>query len=234
MNSSVLQTILRTHLVTNGIDTIPLSSAIDAEEGALIQRAIRAIKPSTYLEVGLAYGVSALFAGEALRALGTPYAHHILDPNQVRHWKGIGMHNLKAAGLWDDVVYHDAVSEYRLPELSRSGLVVDMAFIDGWHTFDHTLVDFFYINRMLRVGGVIIFDDTHFPSVAKVIRYVLGYPAFRLYDRTTPMWRSLALRDVARRQYRLLRKGRLNLGSSCIAVQKVAEDTREWDWYAAF
>src|SRR3546814_228529 len=231
---AVLRTILEKRVVTNGTETIPLSSSVDAEEGALIQRAIRAIEPRTYLEVGFAYGVSALFAGAALRDLGRPYTHHILDPQQSGNWKGIGIHNLRTAGLWDSVDLHEESSEYCLPRLAQSGVILDMAFIDGWHTFDHTLIDFFYISRMLRVGGVVIFDDAHFPSVSKVVRHVLSYPAYRRYDRTTPMWRSADLKEVARRQYRLVRKGQINLGSSCVALQKVAEDRRSWDWYRTF
>src|SRR3546814_16762242 len=88
-----------------------------------------------------------------------PYTHHILDPQQSGNWKGIGIHNLRTAGLWDSVDLHEESSEYCLPRLAQSGVILDMAFIDGWHTFDHTLIDFFYINRMLRVGGGVIFDD---------------------------------------------------------------------------
>jgi len=40
---------------------------------------------------------------------------------------------------------------------------IDFAFIDGAHTFDHVLVDFFYIDRMLNVGGIVAFDDVGFP-----------------------------------------------------------------------
>lgn len=230
----VLRDILVKRTVTNGTETVPLSSAIDAEEGALIQRVIREVQPATYLEVGLAYGVSALFAGEALRALGRPYTHHILDPMQYSNWKGIGVHNLRQAGLWDAVAFHPEASEYCLPRLAEAGLQIDMAFIDGWHTFDHTLIDFFYINRMLRVGGVVLFDDAHFPAIAKVIRYATRYPAYRRFDRTTPMWRSARVMEVARRQYRLVRQGRLNLTSSCVALVKMEEDRRPWDWYRRF
>src|SRR3546814_1200571 len=96
---AVLRTILEKRVVTNGTETIPLSSSVDAEEGALIQRAIRAIEPRTYLEVGFAYGVSALFAGAALRDIGRPYTHHILAHQQSGHCKCIGITNISPAGL---------------------------------------------------------------------------------------------------------------------------------------
>ena len=44
---------------------------------------------------------------------------------------------------------------------------------DGMHTFDYVFIDFFYIDKMLNVGGVAVFDDTHFPSTRKVCRFIL-------------------------------------------------------------
>jgi hypothetical protein len=41
------------------------------------------------------------------------------------------------------------------------------------HTFDYALVDFFYIDKMLNIGGVVIFDDLSYPSIRKLCRYVL-------------------------------------------------------------
>src|SRR3546814_20211731 len=98
---AVLETILEKRVVTNGTETIPLSSSVDAEEGALIQRAIRAIEPRTYLEVGFAYGVSALFDAAALSDLGRPYTHHILHPPQSGNRKGLSIPHLTAASPWD-------------------------------------------------------------------------------------------------------------------------------------
>src|SRR3546814_18825706 len=103
---AVLRTILEKRVVTNGTETIPLSSSVDAEEGALIQRAIRAIEPRTYLEVGFAYGVSALFAGAALRELGRPSPHHILATQPSGNWKGIGIPNHRTDGPWARVDRH--------------------------------------------------------------------------------------------------------------------------------
>jgi hypothetical protein len=41
------------------------------------------------------------------------------------------------------------------------------------HTFDYALVDFFYIDKMLNIGGVVIFDDLSYPSIRKLCRYAL-------------------------------------------------------------
>jgi Methyltransferase domain len=49
----------------------------------------------------------------------------------------------------------------------------DFAFVDGMHTFDYVFTDFFYIDKMLPVGGVIVFDDVYYPSIRKLCRYIL-------------------------------------------------------------
>ena len=48
----------------------------------------------------------------------------------------------------------------------------DFIFIDGWHTFDYTLLDFFYADKLLRKGGIIIIDDAKHLGVAKCVRYI--------------------------------------------------------------
>ena len=60
-----------------------------------------------------------------------------------------------------------------LPKLLARNDKIDFAFLDGQHTFDYVLVDFFYVDKILSVGGIIVFDDLQYPSVRKVCRYVL-------------------------------------------------------------
>ena len=100
-------------------------------------------------------------------------------------------------------------SEFALPKLLAEGRKFDFALIDSWHTFDHALLEFYFINRMLDLGGVVVFDDAQFPAVRRVIKYVSNYPAYRIVE-TPPPLRTM------------------------VALSKVAEDQRRWDWYADF
>ena len=95
----VLQRILSTHEVTDGTvklnlnhpDTPGRDSHMREDEGALLQAIIDDIKPSTTLEVGMAYAVSTLYICEALERSGRqPVAHYSLDPFQSTLWRGIG------------------------------------------------------------------------------------------------------------------------------------------------
>lgn len=70
--------------------------------------------------------------------------HTIIDPFQHTQWRGIGVNNLVKAGFhnWELI---EKRSEHALPELDASNTAkYDLILIDGWHTFDHTIVDAFY------------------------------------------------------------------------------------------
>jgi predicted O-methyltransferase YrrM len=206
-----------------------LHSHVDEAEGDLIRRVITEVQPSTYLEVGLAYGMSALYATEALRALGRPYTHIVVDAFQRRDWHGVGLALLERHAGKDRVRFLEERSEYALPRLAEQGLVVDAAFIDGWHSFDQVAVDFYYVHRMLRVGGVAMLDDADWPSVAKFIRFVRTLPCYELCDATPkpglpPLraaWEWLRGRDP---------KGH----PSAVALRKVAEDDRPHRFFRPF
>jgi predicted O-methyltransferase YrrM len=162
---------------------IKVRGQIDREEGEFLQKIITDLKPAVTLEVGLAYGISALFICDALDQVSGA-RHIVIDSHQLTDvWDaGAGLHNLKKAGYEKIIEFHDAESQRVLPQLEESGLKVDFAFIDGAHTFDHVLVDFFYIDRMLRVGGVVAFDDVNWPSVGKACRFIIKNRNYSVYD----------------------------------------------------
>jgi predicted O-methyltransferase YrrM len=62
----------------------------------------------------------------------------------------------------------------------------DFIFIDGFHTFDYTLLDFFYADLLLKVNGVIMLDDIRHKAVADVVRYVEQNYDHYDYNRNNP------------------------------------------------
>ena len=108
-----------------------------------------------------------------------------------------------------------------------SGRRIQAAFIDGWHTFDHALIDFFYVNRMLDEGGIVMFDDANWPAITKLIRYVMKYPCYEYFAGGDVNFVRSIGRDVMR--------GCLpRLMPSIVVLRKTAKDDRSWDWYAHF
>jgi predicted O-methyltransferase YrrM len=157
-----------------------LHSNIDEAEGQFIQDVIRELKPRYSIEIGCAYGVSSLFICEALADVGAE-RHIIIDPYQLGSdhegpdsgYEGIGLLNLKRAGLDRIVDFHAELSFRCLPRLLEQGVKADFAFVDGMHTFDYAFADFFFLDKMLGPGGVVIFDDLCYPSIRKLCRYIV-------------------------------------------------------------
>ena len=252
----VLRRILSTHQVTDGNVTFNLNhphtpgrdSHLREDEGALLQRILDDIRPATTLEVGMAYGVSTLFICEALERSGRGgTVHYALDPFQSTLWRGIGRRHVEEAGYSTMVRVVEERSEFALPQLVCNGLKVDFALIDGWHTFDQVMMEFYFINRMLNPGGVIVFDDAGRRSINRAIRYVINYDAYQVYGgqpfTTRITWKgrvrkALGSSQLARRVVRrdvLEPDWELGIRGTCIALQKVCEDEgRTSGWYRDF
>jgi predicted O-methyltransferase YrrM len=245
--NAVLSHILETQTVTDGTNVLSLRhpefpewfSHVGQSTGELLQRAVRDVRPVVSLEIGLAYGVSTLFICDAIHSLSTPGIHIVLDPFQHGKWQGIGLRNVAQAGFGSIVEFHAEPSELFLPRLLADGRRVDLAFIDGLHRFDQALVEFYYINRLLRPGGVVVFDDATRVGVNRVVRHALTYPAYEVYGSTEtaaprrsllgtlrrraatiPGFQRLIRRDVLQRDWDL---GILGRG---VALRKIAEDQR--------
>jgi len=67
-----------------------------------------------------------------------------------------------------------------LPRLCAEGERFDFVFIDGRHLFDCVLVDFFYVDRLLEVGGYVALDDLWMPAVRKVKSFILRNRSYEL------------------------------------------------------
>jgi predicted O-methyltransferase YrrM len=252
---SMLEQILTTGTVSDGVEQVTLRhpefpdrfSHISRSTGELLQQAVRDVQPAVSLEVGLAYGISTMFICEAIASLPKPGVHIVLDPYQSGKWRGIGLRNVKAAGFGGIVEFHEEPSELFLPRLVAEGRQIDLAFIDGLHRFDQAFVEFFYINKLLRPGGVVLFDDAARRSVNRVVRHALTYPAYEVYGSTEPVapersWKGRVRRRagelpmvqrIVKREV-LERDWDLGIVGRCVALRKVAEDQRETHWDADF
>jgi predicted O-methyltransferase YrrM len=245
--NSVLSEILKTGETknANGNSAVNVHSSVSSSEGEFLQKLVSQVDPTVSLEVGLAYGVSALFICDALKVRnGTQ--HIVIDPSQERVWGGIGIANLRRAGFEHFVRLMEAPSYRALPELESRGQRVDFAFIDGWHTLDFALLDFFFVDRMLNVGGIVVFDDANWPAVRMVCRFVKTNLAYSLVgvsgtDTAPSLKRRLSEGVLRSTPFRRLlrpevveRDGDCGLVGSCIAFRKKADDARPWDHFVDF
>ncbi len=165
-----------------------LQDSITREEGWFLFSIIQSDPTITRtLEVGCGHGISSLHIAAGLR--DRPGAlHTIIDPWQSAprsggvDWAGVGAFNLDRQGHGNHRLI-EVASEIALPRLLTEGDVdFDFVFIDGWHTFDHTLLDCFYATRLLRVGGgVLAIHDAWMPAVSRAVEFLRNYPCYEDY-----------------------------------------------------
>lgn len=252
-NLPLLDEILNSRMVQD-VDgnQLPLTSEVDPGEGELLAKMVSEHKVTNTIEVGCAYGISSLYICGALAQKESP-SHTIIDPFQNTDWKGIGVNNLKRAGI-DFITLIEEPSEYALPRLCQEGKKYDLALIDGNHTLDHTLVDFFFVNKLLNEGGIVLIDDLTFPGIKKVIRYVLNYPNYEICGVANQSVHNGSTKrkvvDAGMRGISKLlpqsyandvfaqswRNSDFDLGIVCtmVALRKTGPDLRPWDWYEPF
>lgn len=251
----VLERIVSTDSVTDGTNVLPLRHpnaptlpvAVDPREGRFLAHIVEEVKPKVSLEIGMAYGVSTLYMCEAFSQMPHKVRHIVMDPNQTDQWKGIGRRNVQEAGYGDLIEFHEQRSEVLLPKLLEAGTELDFAFVDGWHTFDHVMMEFFYLNKMMRVGGVMAFDDAERRGINRVIRQALSLPSYKVFEPERGRSEDVSLRGRIRRGLSKVPKAHsvirrdilerdwdLGINSTCVAIRKVAEDRRGSAWEGDF
>ena len=180
---------------------------ISIEQGHLLAQLHATVKPKLSIEIGLAYGFSTLFILDA--AFHTNAGRHIaIDPFQDSMWHGIGTQAVRELNFDSKFEHIPETSVTALTDLCKQGIKADYIYIDGAHTFDYALVDFFCSNRVLTVGGILIFDDMWMPALQKVASFIRTN--LRGYQEVpTPV-------------------------KNVFCVKKTKEDERAWDHFAAF
>lgn len=185
-----------------------LVSAVNPVEGKHLYDIVRSNGFTRTLEVGMANGMSTLHIGQAVKDNGGGM-HVALDPFQNTQWGGTAIMHCERAGLADTVRCVEEKSYLAMPRLLSEGHKFQFVFIDGMHMFDYTLLDFFFADLLLEVGGVVCVDDIRHAGVGHSLDYVrTNYPHFVRTQRT------MAHKTMS-------------------TYIKVAEDGRGWDFHDA-
>jgi predicted O-methyltransferase YrrM len=214
-------------------------AAVSQETGMALFETVLESGAERTLEIGMGYGVSTLFIGQAHRDRGRG-RHTAVDPNQRTEYRSIGLLNLERAQLTDLVTPVEEPSHVALPRLEAEGERFDLVFIDGLHLFDVALVDFFYADRLLPVGGYLVVDDLWMPAIRRVLAYVRRN---RDYEFSLP--RAATSVPLARRARRVARRvaqqpfardwsGAKWRGVNACLLRKRADDHRGWAFHRSF
>ena len=205
-------------------EIIPLRANVNTPEGNLVYSLVKNYKLKKCMEIGFAMGISTLHICQALSELdpAAKTAHlYSIDPFQDTRWKCAGVSNIKQAKYekyhtWIKDKSYNAMPKFiqddnnkPIHKIGTKDNLFDFIFIDGWHTFDYTLVDMFYADLITRVGGFILIDDVLHRGPAKAIAYV---------DTNYSHWKKV-IGGVPKTQ---------------ALYRKVADNTNAWDFHKNF
>lgn len=141
---------------------------VDAD---ILRDVVLAERPTTVIEIGLAYGSSALAIAEALVAAGTHDVRHLIIDAHQDHFARAGWDEVVGVGLGGVCSLLEERSQLALPQLVADGVTADAAFVDGSHVFHNVFVDLCFLCEVVRPGGLVVMDDCGWPSVATAARY---------------------------------------------------------------
>ncbi|MBL4898763.1 MAG: class I SAM-dependent methyltransferase [Colwellia sp.] len=158
-----------------------VGSTVSEAEAVVLMRMVIDTNARNTLETGVAYGASAMAMCEALKKYcDHGECHYGVDPNQHSEYGGAALAALKQDDLDGMFELLEGPSHLMLPLVINKNLMLDCAFVDGWHTFDYTLIDFFLIDKMLRPGGLIAFHDMNGRAKQKVLGYILSHREYEV------------------------------------------------------
>lgn len=178
---------------------------IGQDQGKIIADLHARLRPELSVEVGLAYGFSTLYILDSMQR-GKYGRHFAIDPGADYYWHGIGLRAIEETGLAGRFQWLKASSHEAIPQLLARGERAQFVYIDGNHLF--ALVDFFLSDKLLDVGGLILFDDLWLPAIKRVASFV---------STNAPWYESV------------------DANCDNLAVfRKTAQDTRAWNHFADF
>ncbi len=215
-----------------------VTGTVSPQEAEFLTEAVRRRRLARCVETGVAYGCSTVAICRGLRDLeraGLDCRLWGVDPCQRVEFNGAALAALRRCGLDHLFELLEGPSHLMLPQLIQREEKVDLVFVDGWHTFDYTLVDVFMADKLLRPGGILMMHDMCMPSKQKVWRYLKTHRRYRrLPGPMRPLLRRLgsAVRQTIRGK---LRTARVHLAESLLLVaEKAADYEPRHDFYRDF
>jgi predicted O-methyltransferase YrrM len=142
-------------------------ASMGAQRGRELYEWIRDHQPQDCLELGFAHGVSTVYIAAALESLGSGRLTSV-DRELALELEPLAADLLTEAGLTHrvDLVYEKTSYNWflhrKLREQLRDGShepCYDFVFIDGAHTWEDDGLAFLLVDKLLRPGGWVLFDD---------------------------------------------------------------------------
>ena len=240
-----LKTIYATsEIVVPGKPTQKLVNHMTPAQGLMLRDLVRKAGAKRTLEIGMGTGLSGLHICWGLALVGDGGQHLAIDPFQDKdYWQSRGLALRDDAGLTDMFHWTGEFDDIALPRLLQEEQKFDFILIDGDHRFEATMLDFYYCDKLLRVGGIMVIDDTDWPSVWRVVNFAQRH---RNYEWVTSIKADIGpwtrpwgwkLRFKRVQQFRKLgwpvKEALFRPRHQSVALKKVAENDRPEDFWAS-
>ena len=178
----VLKDILaRNRVVLPDGEEKPLTANVSPRIAEVLYATVKRFGCRTAVEIGMAQGVSTLAILSALAETDgrlvsiDPY----VDWPSGRH---AALANVARAGHGPRHRHVQEPSFRSLPQLLLEGLRVDFAYIDGAHDYNNAFIDFFYIDKLLVMGGIVGFNDVGWAGVWPVVKRAMAREDYQEID----------------------------------------------------
>ena len=161
--------------------------SVTPAEGEALREWVKREGATRTVQIGLGYGVSALYICQGLLANGRNGARHVvIDPHQETRFAGDGLRLLDEAGVGELAELHPDESQIVLPRLLSEGRRFDLAFVDGNHRFDGVFLDLVYLGRLVRPEGIVFLDDYQLPAVARAASFCTTNLGWKVEEISAP------------------------------------------------
>lgn len=166
MNNSIIEQ-FKSIFIDNKL--IDISEQFNGIIGKYITDLIDNNKIKKCLEIGMDYGIISFYI---LSNLNTELIS--IDPYQKTKFNNNGIKMLKELNLNKFHKIYKQQPYYVLPKLltKKDYYYFDFIYINSFHTFDHSLINFFYSDVLLKLNGFIIIDNALDHGIAKCIKYI--------------------------------------------------------------
>lgn len=186
-----------------------LTSEVKPSVGYYLYSLVKENRFNKILQIGIRNGIDALYLNQGLVENNKIKDKHLDIILIEKGWEKNTEKTLKELNSPYITLYKQE-SYLQLPELVEEEKMYNMILIKGYHLFDSALIDFFYADKLLNIGGIVVLFDKKFESSEKLAKYI----------------------QTNFKNYKLLPK---NLGSEyCYTFVKIAEDTRRWFFHENF